>query len=490
MSNTNTKQFLIDTSVILDDPQNLISLYQNGLNEIYISDIVLAELNGHKEDGINEKGYFAREFIRALDKGILTKRNDVKLIFKHKNLKTKQKNSKKDFIKETLKEGEDIQYGFSCLFENQKEPILIHIINRDNYKKESYTNDLKIVEIAKEYNFELITNDIALKIIALSKGVNSSSLKKDSVNNPEEIEFRKEYTIKESNRKDKTLEIINKEKKFNQIIVSVLDEEENDTGKKEFYLVENNGLKLLKMDKEDFNQYKISPINLEQKFLLNMLAHPESEISVVTGSTGSGKTLMTLQEGLRRVQDKDDLIDGIVYLRNTVNSNDKASELGFRKGDQNQKLSYFAYPLFGSINFILDNSFSTKKLSLKDNYQDKNRNSVSKEEHTEQFMKDYNIEVMDLAHARGITLTNKYVMFDELQNASNATLQLLGTRLGKNSRLVLMGDYRQVDHPYLTKHRNALVTMLQKALKNNDIAAIQLRKTIRSNIANWFQENL
>ncbi len=44
---------------------------------------------------------------------------------------------------------------------------------------------------------------------------------------------------------------------------------------------------------------------------------------------------------------------------------------------------------------------------------------------------------------------NKFVIFDEAQNASNATLQLLGTRLGKNSRLVILGDYRQVRPPLL-----------------------------------------
>jgi len=69
-------------------------------------------------------------------------------------------------------------------------------------------------------------------------------------------------------------------------------------------------------------------------------------------------------------------------------------------------------------------------------------------------------------------------------------LKLIGTRIGKGSKLVLMGDFRQVDHPYLTKNRNALVAMLKKAEEDDSIAAIQLRNTIRSDIANWFQENI
>lgn len=484
------KKFLVDTSVILDDPQNLISLFQNGLNEVYISDVILKELNGHKEDGINEKGFFAREFIRALDKGILTNRDDYKLVLPKKNIKNRRVS--KTIQKEVLKkEGEDITYGFSCIFENKKDPVIINIINREDYKKENNTNDLKIVEIAKDYELDLITNDIALKLIALSKGIKSESLKKDSVNNPEDIDFKKEYSIKES-LLNEALESIKKEvKSFSQITISILDEEGNDTGKKRFYMTTpNQNIEELKMEADDFSKkYAVAPLNLEQKFLLRMLAHPLAEIAVVTGSTGSGKTLMVLQEALRRVKDIDDAIDGIIYLRNTVNSNDKASELGFRKGDQNQKLNYFAYPLFGNINFISQQSFSIKKKDLKA-VQENDSTSTSKEDFTEQFMKDYNIEVMDLAHARGVTLTNKFVIFDEVQNASNATLQLLGTRLGKNSRLVILGDYKQVDHPYLTKQRNGLVTMLKKAMTDDNIAGIQLRKTIRSKIANWFQENL
>ncbi len=487
----NNKKFLIDTSVILDDPQNLITLYQQGLNQIYISDVILKELNGHKEDGFNEKGFFAREFIRALDKGILSNRSDFKLTITKKKLKKRR--ISKSIIKEDLtKNGDDVIYAFTCLFENQKEPIVINIINRDNYNKDSNTNDLKIVEIAQDYNLDLITNDIALKIIALSKGIHSESLKKDSVNNPEDIDFKVEIEVRESLKEDALNQIAEQNTGFSQITVTILNEDGSDSGKKEFYLsLPNKKLKKLGMDANDFKKYDVSPLNLEQKFLLSILSEDESKIAVVTGSTGSGKTLMVLQEGLRRVKDEDDAIDGIIYLRNTVNSNDKASELGFRKGDQNQKLNYFAYPLFGNINFISQNKFSIKKKDLKLQQEDnKNANSTTKEDFTESFMKEYNIEVMDLAHARGVTLTKKFVIFDEVQNASNATLQLLGTRLGKDSRLVILGDYKQVDHPYLTRQRNALVTMLKKGLSDDSIAAIQLRKTIRSDIAKWFQENL
>ena len=455
------KKYLIDTSVILDNPHNLVALYQNGSNELYISDVVLAELNGHKEDSINEKGFFAREFIRALDAGKL----------EESKLKT---------------HGEDSIFKFKFKFEGIDEEIELFSINRTTYKAASKTNDLKLVEVSEDYKLSLVTNDIALKIIALSRGVDSESLRKGAVISPEKIDFTKEFSVPKSAKVKRIKEIFSEERKHNQLIIN-LTSKGQETGEKEFYIVGNPDP--LKMDANDFKDYQVKPTNLEQKFLLRMLAMPSAEIAVITGSTGSGKTLMALQEGLRRVKDKNDSIDGIVYLRNTVNANDKASELGFRKGDQNQKLGYFAYPLFGSINFLIYNAAIGKKSKNLEEVKSEKSNAITKEGATTKFMEDYNIEVMDIAHARGVTITNKFVIFDEAQNASNATLQLLGTRLGKNSRLVILGDYRQVDHPYLSKQRNSLVTMLKKA-EITDIAAIQLRKTIRSDIAKWFQENL
>jgi len=147
-----------------------------------------------------------------------------------------------------------------------------------------------------------------------------------------------------------------------------------ESGKQEFYIRKNGHL--VQIEENDFRQHRIKPLNVEQKFYAKMLME-NFEIMVVTGSTGSGKTLLALQEGMRRVSDKNDPIDGIVYLRNTVTANDSQAELGFRKGDQNTKLGYFAYPLFGAINFIIENSFKNKKEDLRESSEIK-RNATTK----------------------------------------------------------------------------------------------------------------
>ncbi len=174
-------------------------------------------------------------------------------------------------------------------------------------------------------------------------------------------------------------------------------------------------------------------------------------------------------------------------MRNTITANDKEAELGFRKGDENQKLNYFMYPLFSTINFMIT-KMQKESLAKRIEYKG-DANSFESREATEYFLQKHNIEVMDIAHARGVSIAKKFVIFDEAQNASNATIKLIGTRIAEDSRIVFLGDPAQIDHPYLSKYRNGLVSLLKKAKQDDFLAGIVLKHTIRSEIAGWLEEN-
>jgi len=461
----NKKRFFLDTSVLLDSPKNVFHLSEDGLNEIYISNIVIKELEKHKDDGLSEKGFHAREFARAIDNGL---------------------DGEDSFDCEALID--DFVTTFIYKDEIEHKSVKINVISRQNYEENSYTNDLKIIEVAKDYNFNLITNDIYLKLEAKTLGVASDSLKKNKVNSPESILFNETIELEEMVENDAVLTtvVLEKSKEMNpwtQISVTY-----KTSNKQDFFLVKPNfdlssRNRIEKLDEKEIQKlYPVAPINKEQKFYAKMMADDAFEMGIATGSTGSGKTLLAVEEGVRRVKDKHSEINGIVYLRNTVTANDKASELGFRKGDQDQKLGYFAYPLYGAINFIINNK---GKHSV-----DKASDKTDKDIITEEFMAKNNIEVMDIAHARGTTIQNKWIIFDELQNASPDSVKLIGTRVGKGCKIIMLGDFKQVDHPYLTKNRNGLVTVLKLAKETGDIAAIQLQETIRSKISEWFDKHL
>lgn len=483
--------YLLDTSVILDDPTHIVRLNDNNENAVLITDVVLAELNNKKDDIRGDAGFRAREFFRLADNedGRTIEFSDLPVCVQ-KNAKIDQKNCEDKYyclsmhFPHELLKGEQIDTG-----------VPLYIVYREFYKIEKHfshdigLNDAKISEIADEYGLTLLTNDISFKIASEVQGIETQSIRNARVEKPDAIEFAHTYTY---HGEEPVLEDIETHSNFEQIIFVQESGDQGsqiyETGIQKYALINNHTLEWCDFDRrfgEFYDEELIRPINLEQKFYFTMLTHPQNYITVVSGATGSGKTLVALQAGLELF--KEGIVEGIVYARNTVTANDPQAELGFRKGDEGQKLGYFMYPLYSAINFTIEHM---KKRSIDSQVEySGNINSMKQESATETFMIKNGIEVMDIAHLRGTTISKKFVIIDEAQNLTAATLKLIGTRMGDETRLVVMGDPNQIDHPFLSKRRNALVTLLQKAKTENYIAGIQLRHTIRSEIANWFDKN-
>lgn len=469
------KHYLLDTSVILDDTQNIIHLWQNSQNTLFISDVVIEELD-KKKDLPNETGFFAREFFRCINSDSVDSAMQAEISLP--NINNTPKALHDDFIQQVFFRLDDIS-------------IPIALIYRPKYSvsaQEHSYNDSKIIEIARDYHLVLLTNDVSLKIRSQAQGILAQSLFRDRVENPNDIDFWSFFEW----HKDKPIihlendENFTKLKQWSLIHIDEIDNTDSSlykTGKKTFGIKVNDTFEELNFDEIiKTHQPYITPINLEQKMLYSLLIHPQNNLTIATGSTGSGKTLIALQAGITLV--KNGVVDGIVYMRNTITANDKEAELGYRKGDENQKLSYFMYPLYGAVNFTID-TLQEQSLAKRIEYRGE-VNGIYKQDATEYFLQKHKIEVVDIAHARGISIGNKFVIFDEVQNASNATIKLIGTRIGNGSKIVFLGDWTQIDHPYLSKFRNGALSLLSKALKDDFIAAIQLRQTIRSDVANWF----
>ncbi|WP_297813266.1 PhoH family protein [uncultured Helicobacter sp.] len=460
------KSYLIDTSVILDDVENLFFLYQNGQNSVFICDVTLSELD-KKKDLSNETGFFAREFFRNIlgDSASISElnaRNEDKI--------------------------------HTIYFARNEDKIPLQIIHRPNYKiqsKDYGLNDARLLEIARDYHLTLLTNDISLKIYALSLNIPSQSLMRDRIENPQSIRFLHSFKAHKNNLKENVESSSTFVALKNWSLIEVLEQDNTEnslyfTGRKYYGIKQDGIFELLDFDTRlTEDKLYVNPINLEQKFLYALLTHSKNKITICSGATGSGKTLIALQAGLHLL--KKGAINGIVYLRNTITANDREAELGFRKGDENQKLNYFMYPLFSAINFMIT-KMQKESLAKRIEYRGE-ANSIQSQEATEYFLNKHNIEVLDIAHARGVSIAKKFVIFDEAQNASNATIKLIGTRMAEDSRIVFLGDPMQIDHPYLSKYRNGLISLLQKAKQDDFLAGIVLHQTIRSEIAGWFEEN-
>jgi len=199
----------------------------------------------------------------------------------------------------------------------------------------------------------------------------------------------------------------------------------------------------------------VTPRNKEQKFAIDLLTRDDVKLVTMTGIAGSGKTYLTLMAGLSGLQEKK--YDRIVITRSLQTV---GKEIGFLPGDIDDKMSPWLSP-------ILDNF----------------RTAFKDVTYFEMMRQKGQIEVSPLAFIRGRTFNNTFLIVDEAQNSTIHELKTIITRIGENSKVVLLGDTDQIDTPYLDSLSNGLTIIVEK-FKQYDISGhITLLKGERSELA-------
>ena len=159
-------------------------------------------------------------------------------------------------------------------------------------------------------------------------------------------------------------------------------------------------------------KFKIS-LNEEQKQAKKCII--ENPLTVLKGKAGSGKTLVACQAGLDFLFTKQ--VDKIIITRPTVSK----EEIGFLPGDIREKMDPWLAP-------VHQNLFKLY-----------NKTKIEKE------IEEGNIEILPFAFMRGITFTDSFVIIDEAQNVTHTQMEMVISRLGKNSKMVICGDSSQID---------------------------------------------
>ena len=93
------------------------------------------------------------------------------------------------------------------------------------------------------------------------------------------------------------------------------------------------------------------------------------------------------------------------------------------------------------------------------------------------------IEVAPIPYIRGRTFANSIVIVDEAQNATIHELKTIVTRIGKNSKIILLGDIDQIDTPYIDKRSNGLSIVIDKFKDSGLAAHVHLKRGQRSKLA-------
>ena len=210
--------------------------------------------------------------------------------------------------------------------------------------------------------------------------------------------------------------------------------------------------------------------NREQNFALNLLMDPDCDFITLTGTAGTGKTLMTLAAGLAQVMD-DRRYSEIIVTRVTV---PVGEDIGFLPGTEEEKMG----PWMGA---------------LDDNLEVLSRSDAGAGEWGRAATNDLvrsKIKVKSLNFMRGRTFLNKFVLIDEAQNLTPKQMKTLITRAGPGTKIVCLGNLAQIDTPYLTEGSSGLTYAVDRFKGWPHGGHVTLARGERSRLADFASEIL
>ena len=186
---------------------------------------------------------------------------------------------------------------------------------------------------------------------------------------------------------------------------------------------------------------KIIPRSKNQRKYFELLN--KKNIVFANGPAGTGKTFIAVAKALSLLQEGK--VKKIILSRPAVEAGEK---LGFLPGDLKEKVDPFLRPIYDALYDMLPYDQVEKKIT----------NNI--------------IEIAPIAFMRGRTLEDCFIILDEAQNTTKIQMKMFLTRLGKNSKMVVVGDNTQID--LISKSDSGLVDAAKKLKNIEDIGFIEL----------------
>jgi PhoH-like ATPase len=212
---------------------------------------------------------------------------------------------------------------------------------------------------------------------------------------------------------------------------------------------------------EKTTTYGISPRNAEQSFALKALTNDDIKLVTLVGAAGTGKTILALAAALECRQ----RYRQILLARPVVPLGNR--DLGYLPGDIGAKLDPYMQPLYDNLT-VIRHQFSEH---------DPAAQRISEMRENEKLL------ITPLAYIRGRSLQRIFFIIDEAQNLTPHEVKTIITRAGEGTKIVLTGDIKQIDQPYLDALSNGLSYLINRMKGQPIFAHITLEKGERSALA-------
>ncbi len=424
------KSFVLDTNVLLHDPDSIFSFKDN---KVVIPLTVIEELDTFKKYN-DERGRSARLISRRLD-----------------TLRGKGK----------LSQGVSIKNGGT---------LVIEMIREVEFPKEFLISksDHQILSVAlylkqKGENVVFITKDINLRIKAEILDITTQDYEKSKVKMDEIYLGWKEMKVS-SDKIDKFYkngQLETTEKLYPNQFVFLKDNSGSSKSALGKYSVQKKAI--LPLFHINSQPWGLKPLNIEQRFAFELLLCDDISLVTLIGLPGAGKTLLALACGLQKTVEERQFRK--LYIARPIIPMGK--DIGFLPGTKEEKLSSWMGAINDNLEFLMDRGHEDSKVDEKIDY----------------LFTSGQIEVDSLTYIRGRSLPKQYIIIDDAQNLTPHEIKTIISRAGNGTKIVLTGDPYQIDNPYLDASSNGLTYLVERFKGQSVYGHLMFSKSERSVLA-------
>ncbi len=482
------KTFVLDTNVLLHDPQ---SIYKFQENNLAIPVEVLEELDAIKGEQSTERGRNARRVhrilqellpdSRAMHEGVeLANGGTLSVIINPFLAEPIRRSPAMDRLRSILPDlsKQDNRIIASALFVQEQYPPPTILVTKDvnvqlkaravGLESQDYLND-KVPEDADEASYR----EIALSIYELQRFCSEGKFELDS--KTARPLYLNEYLLLRSDE-GKTMPA----RYFGEGLVRRLKIPE--------YVKAPGGI-------------PIRPRNLEQQFLMDALLDESIHMLTCSGKAGTGKTLLSTACALHQTHDESSRYDGVSISRPVIAL---GKDIGYLPGTLDEKMRPWLQPYYDALEVLIPSKppkepqFASKKVSKKrhrkrDDFMASMGSGPNGSGHSpspaglvkpyERLLKSGLVEIEALCFIRGRSIARRFFILDEAQQLTPHEVKTVITRISEGSKIVLIGDPAQIDNPYVDSRSNGLVYCHNRMKGQACAAHVTLTKGERSRLA-------
>ena len=424
------KTYILDTNVLIQAPYALQSFEDNHL---VLPLAVLEELDGLK-NAEGERGANARQVIRYLE-SLRTAGNLLEGV--------------------PLPGGGTLRLEVNCVDVKLPEGFPDH------------KNDNRILKVClglqnRKTPVILVTKDIVVRVKAQMLGIQAEDFTTEQAPvSEEQYTGRCEVFVAEKKFEDFKKKHITPEDVYqvdeageklpvtpmpNQFVILKADQSARKTQLGRF-----DGKKIVPLSFHKKKPYGVSPRNVGQKFLQEaLMADAEgAPLVIVKGMAGTAKTFYTLAVGLHAMLEQEEpAYRRILISRPNAQFDD---DIGFLPGDESEKIAPLLRPVVDNLELLVDQN-------EKERFADERSLSGKVEELFDRGI----VDAQALNFIRGRSISKTYLVIDEAQNLTPKQAKGIITRAGMGTKIILLGDPQQIDHPLLDERTNGLSYAAEK----------------------------